>query len=356
MEGKVSIIDTTQQLEWEVTKEAYDNCAFPGKLTSPVFKIHVGKEELQWTMRLWPNGYVGSEDKGPVNDAAFKLQLSPANVKYFVKVNLAMKDSDGKLHLDFIQMSYANHFNLKKTDTGKSFDGHGDAKDRRYFRPYPKEMLRNFLFDYDSQDKTTLVVTLVIYVEGEKHIPQRDMAINFANSRRSIADLDMFSDFTIVCGGKRFKYHRLILASMSTTFKTMLTNDSFAESKELVVEIVDSTPEIVGAMIYFMNNGVIPPNIDAISFDLIHLAQKYDLKDLLKACERSLVNNMAVENVINTLITLDLYVPTSEYRQKVIEFIKSNAKEVIKVKDWTKFLQNYPNLATEVFLSFANQS
>jgi len=349
MEGKVSVIDTTQQLEWEVTKEAYDNCAFPQRLTSPVFKIQVGKEESRWQMKLLPKG-------GENKQTLFRLELLPSNIKYFVNWNLAVKNSDGKFHADVVEMLYANSNSLNNVKyTGKSFDGNSDAKNRRVTLAYRNNDVKFPLSD-GSQDMITLVVTLVIYVEGEKYIPQRDMATNFVDGRRSISDLDMFSDFTIICGGKHFKCHRNILASMSTTFKTMLTNDSFVESKELVVEIFDSTPKIVEAMLYFINNGIIPANIHAIAFDLIHLAQKYDLQDLLKACERSLANNMTVENVIDTLITLDLYVPTSEFRQKIIEFIKSNGKEVIKVKDWTKFVQNYPNLVTEVFLSFVNQS
>jgi hypothetical protein len=107
-------------------------------------------------------------------------------------------------------------------------------------------------------------------------------------------------------------------------------------------------------MLYFMTNGVIPRNINDIALDLIHLAEKYDLQDLMKACERSLANNITVEKVIDALVTLDLYNPASAFRKDVIQFIKNNVKEVTKTKDWTKFVQNYPNLVTEVVLSMSD--
>jgi len=345
VERNASVIDSTQRLEWEVTKEEFDSCPSPHFLSSPVFKVHVGDETSKWQIRLWPNGHENN------NRLQYLLELRPGNVKYSVQSYFEFKSFDGKVKADAVEELYGNKKKWKKMHV---LDGNGSFQERIIGKKDSKKDSIRKLFMNNSRDIVKVVATVVIYVDGEKYVHNRELATNFMANHRSITDLEMLSDFTIVCGGKQFKCHRLILASMSTIFKTMLTNKHFTENTEHMVEIVDSTPDIVEAMLYFMTNGVIPRNINDIALDLIHLAEKYDLQDLMKACERSLANNITVEKVIDTLVTLDLYNPASAFRKDVIQFIKSNVKEVTKTKDWTKFVQNYPSLVTEVVLSMSD--
>ena len=78
-----------------------------------------------------------------------------------------------------------------------------------------------------------------------------------------------------------------------------------AEMEKGVLEIPDATPESVQGMINFIYTGSIPSNISDMVEDLLHLADKYGLGRLKKACETCLVDDLAVENAVNTMIYAD---------------------------------------------------
>ena len=78
-----------------------------------------------------------------------------------------------------------------------------------------------------------------------------------------------------------------------------------AELEKGELEIPDATPESVRAMIDHIYTGTIPSNISDMVEDVLHLADKYGLDKLKKACEKSLMDDLAVENVVNTLILAD---------------------------------------------------
>ena len=78
------------------------------------------------------------------------------------------------------------------------------------------------------------------------------------------------------------------------------------EMKKNKMEIPDASPESVKAMLAFMYSGKLPTtNINDILADLLHLADKYEVVSLKKACEKCLLDVLAVENTVNTLILVD---------------------------------------------------
>ena len=58
-------------------------------------------------------------------------------------------------------------------------------------------------------------------------------------------------------------------------------------------------------MVDYIYTGLIPTNIGDMAEDLLHLADKYGLGCLKRACEKSLLDDLAVENAINTMIYAD---------------------------------------------------
>merc|ERR1719186_697400 len=99
-------------------------------------------------------------------------------------------------------------------------------------------------------------------------------------------------------------------------------------------------------MLDFISNGDVPQHIAEKAIDLIALANRYDLQDLIKICESSLVNNLTADNVIETLVAIDLHVPKSQHRQNILDFIKKEAANVVKSSHWKKFLEKYPDLVS----------
>ena len=77
------------------------------------------------------------------------------------------------------------------------------------------------------------------------------------------------------------------------------------EMKTNQLEIPDASPDSVRAMINFMYTGKVPSSLSGIVSDLLHLAEKYKLGSLKKSCERGLLDDLAIENTVNTLILVD---------------------------------------------------
>jgi len=340
-QGKVSVIDSTVRLEWEMTKEDFDKCEFKESIKSPVYNVHTGSGEKQskWKIKVYPKG---DKEKNKDQVKAY-LHLKSKNESYKVRFEFAVKTPTGYWPTDFVEDLYA----INCWKIGTSVYGQNNYS---WGRPLcsTKEFSEMF-----TQNRVTVVVTMAIYIEGENYLKHMDMAEDFMRNMRSMPNLDMFYDVTVICGDKEFKSNKALLASSSWVFRRMLETDMTEKIKN-EINITDAKPEIIEDLLDYLSNGLIPEDFDTKAVELIHVAEKYDLEALLEACENSLANNLSVETVIDTLITVDLYVPKSEHREKILDFINSKAAEVIKTKDWMKFVKNYPELVTELYLHLAS--
>merc|ERR1719186_583595 len=133
----------------------------------------------------------------------------------------------------------------------------------------------------------------------------------------------------------------------------MILNDQFVENRKTSVTIEKASPDTVEAMLEFISKGGIPDNIEEKAIDLIDLADRYDLQDQIEICESYLVDNLTVKSVIETLIAIDLHNPNSQHRQKILDFIKDEAAQVVKSNHWKTFLVKYPDLVAEILVSLA---
>ena len=55
-------------------------------------------------------------------------------------------------------------------------------------------------------------------------------------------------------------------------------------------------------MLLHIYTGEVPDNISHIVDHLLHIADKYDVKNLKKICENTLLNDLNPQNAINTFI------------------------------------------------------
>ena len=110
--------------------------------------------------------------------------------------------------------------------------------------------------------------------------------------------------------------------------------------------VPDTTPDIVRVMLDYVYSGIVPANIGDIAPELIYVAEKYELKLLTRACEDALAYGLTTENAVKTLILVDRFVPQSEIRKEVLEYIWGNAAAVMASADWEEFVKTYPRLVT----------
>jgi len=101
--------------------------------------------------------------------------------------------------------------------------------------------------------------------------------------------------------------------------------------------------------------------------EVLHLAYKYDMPKLKKICEKTLMDDITIENAIDTLILVDRYKCSTPFsytvcysplresetsvRDEVIKFFKWKAVDIVKTGDWKKAMLKYPDLITELVIA-----
>lgn len=115
------------------------------------------------------------------------------------------------------------------------------------------------------------------------------------------------------------------------------------------MELKDVTQDIFDEVLRFVYTAKISdPN--TVTNDLLAAAERFRLPDLKKRCELLLGNLLKVENVVNTLVFADQH-QASYLKIKSIDFIISNAVEVIKTPAYKQVIISNPQLIIEVFQS-----
>jgi len=343
----LSLVDSTHRIRWEVTKQEFDNCQFPDELESPVHTIHIDGEESEWYLQIYPKGEV-DEEKNIVR--LYLLRGDSIDKKYNVRYQFGIETSSGCWPFgDFVKEVYLKEeFGEGQAKHVYTFSKYGE-ENSELFNGWGGELCTTEEFgEHFVEDKVVVVATFVIYGEGDRYRDYMDIADDFVGDIRSASSsLVSLSDFKIISGTSTFPCYKFLLAARSDYFKVLFQN----EPKKSVLN-VDESPELLKAMLVFVNEGVIPENIDEEAMDLILMSDYYNLDFLTVACEKSLVNNLTPDNAVETLIAIDKinHVSKLEHRQKVLTYIKKEAAQVVKTQDWKKFVQNYPDLITEILL------
>jgi len=335
MSKSITVVDSTIQLEWEMTKEDFHRCDIKQYVTSPLFNLKVNDQESKWEVKVYPKGN-SEKNKNKVQLFLYNRGRE-THVAYFT---FTVKTPNGSWPMDAIEKIYSIQ-DKRKEDTLSRNENKG-------YSIGSTEIVRG---QFDN-DKITFVATLVIYGKGKEYLQHSKVATDFMKNYRSISDFETLSNVTLVCQGKRFQCHKNVLASMSSFFKTKFTNGNFSDGRARVVKIEDSTSETVEKMINFLSTGLIPEDIDETARELIKLSTFYGIDSLTSVCEKALIKTLSAENVIETFVFFDQYLPTSENRQKILDFIKENKNEVVALPNWTSFCTNHPNLVAETIKSF----
>ena len=79
------------------------------------------------------------------------------------------------------------------------------------------------------------------------------------------------------------------------------------ETKTNTVDIKDSDAASFKDVLIFIYSGKLPKKLEEKSFQILPLADKYDLQSLKDACIHCMDVGLTEENVCDTLITADLY-------------------------------------------------
>ena len=214
------------------------------------------------------------------------------------------------------------------------------------------------LEDAFLNDKVTVVVNLTISTEEVVPIRNEDddqvryntaeIDKTFIENMKVAFSHTNLSDFTVKCDDEKIPCHKVILASRSDVLRAMFCNET-EEKKGNELVIKDASPDNVKGMMDYIYTGKIPDNIDDTCGDMLYLAAKYNLPELVKACEVALLNSLCEGNALATLVILDRHCPESLSRKDVIKFIVTNIEDIFDTEEWDKLGKDHFKLVTEIF-------
>jgi len=110
-----------------------------------------------------------------------------------------------------------------------------------------------------------------------------------------------FTDGVVECEGQVYPIHRAFLCSMSPVFEAAF-DGQFTESQTAKLAVGDATPEATHAMLTHLYTGQLPDEADLL--EIMGLAHRFQLYDLLKTCAERLEKLLAPDTVGTTLRSL----------------------------------------------------
>ncbi|XP_064455128.1 speckle-type POZ protein-like [Ornithodoros turicata] len=171
------------------------------------------------------------------------------------------------------------------------------------------------------------------------------------NFGRLCDDVD-YTDVTLTAEDTDFCVHQNILAVRSPVFDAMFKNN-MKEKQENRVHLDDISAEALQEMITFIYTDT-APNMASLAVDLLHAAEKYDLKRLKSMCEYSLACSLTVDNVVE-MLRLATKLNADRLRDFAVCYIKGHAGDVGKTDGWKAMVEEEPRLL-ELFTSFGTQT
>lgn len=156
-----------------------------------------------------------------------------------------------------------------------------------------------------------------------------------------------FSDIELRVSGEIFAAHKLILSLSSGFFREKLEN----EDSISYIEYHNEEPKVVYEMLRFMYTGKVN-NLEIQEFAaLLKAGEIYGIFGLRVECEKSLIANLKVENVISAILLHpydDFDFADMDFQQECQEFIKDNFKEIINLGVCKDLIKKEPRYLRDI--------
>lgn len=155
-----------------------------------------------------------------------------------------------------------------------------------------------------------------------------------------------FSDLIIECEGKQFNVHKNILAARSSTFAKIF-EDGTIKSHETNYKITEVRCKIMRQILQFIYTERV--NIESdMAYELLIAAHRYQLQDLKLNCQEVLSENLNIGNVAHIHVLAEDN-DAKWLKEKTMNFIIANAREVIDTQGYKTLTETYPQLLDEIY-------
>jgi len=155
-------------------------------------------------------------------------------------------------------------------------------------------------------------------------------------------------DVKILCNGKTFDCHKIVLSCQSEVFKTMIKNKSLIEKELGVMEIVetDISSDNMEQLLYYLYHEKIK-DITMINPDLLVAGDKYIVSGLLDECSKYFEANLSLQNALDVLVTAE-FTNQKNLFEAASRFVGKNIGSLNKSSAYEDLLKNNPTMIANV--------
>lgn len=179
---------------------------------------------------------------------------------------------------------------------------------------------------YNNTLSVLVEVELVKYNGNTYKVPLDNIRANMYTLYKD----EVLTDMIVKCRGKEFKVHKAVLALQSPVFRELIEVDTAKKQNGVTVEIADISPAAMSDLLAFLYSGTVP-NVTTQAFELLDVADKYQLPRLSKLCEYELDRKIRKASVIPTLIMAHECGRIC-LKKACLEFIRLNSADIFTLR------------------------
>ena len=155
-------------------------------------------------------------------------------------------------------------------------------------------------------------------------------------------------DMNILCGGKTFQCHKLVLSCQSQIFKAMIENKHLIEKESGVLEIDenDISAETMEQFVYYLYHEKFR-DIKMINPELLVAADKYMVSGLFDECSKYFQRNLSVQNALDVLVTAEM-TNQRDLFEAASRFVCKNIGSLNKTSAYEELLKSNPTMIANV--------
>jgi len=305
-------------------------------LVSSKFSLNVNGSNVDFWLKLYPNGEEG-DDEDEANNIAIFLKSDDApenseNVKVLAVFSII--DSTGN-RCDSVKLGENDEDTLPYESGFLDF-----IKDDELFAPENK-ILKDGTLTFVCEITVKFGDVVSKKIKDTKLVEEdtshsEDMMNMLINAEEHHADIQ------ILCEDGIIPVHSSVLSARSEYFKAMLSND-MEEKKSGKIAKEHLNKSLVFTILEFIYTGKVDPN--NISLQLLEESNEMRLIELKKICSKQLSQEVNLANCVIFLITADL-LNADDLRESAREFIIENYTD-IPTKS-RKDLESHPALLSEI--------
>ena len=324
------------------------------RLFSGRFSFMVNDKQTSWKIECYPNG-IEKQDAGFLSIYLIYLpQFTELPSRTRFTLSIVNKEGAKSISDDF-----EKDFDIDDEDKY--------AGDKRFIS---HEDLQNVDLNLLPDDELTIHCAVTVYPEEEDQEDgdwKLETVVTSGTSRPLLSEVSrgdteeqarfakcledsyvngQFTDCVVICQGREFKCHKVVLAGRSPVFSAMLTHD-MEENRSGRIEIKDLDVDTMDSMLSYIYSGKIG-NMDGKEEMLLAAGEKYNLPGLKALCEDALSRVMNIDNALDMLLVADLH-KAENVKDLALKFIVENAQEIVSQDDCSKKLEKFPSILLDMF-------